>query len=113
MDPKQVFINPNQDFIMIQTETGQKVFSALDYQSRALNEYIKNNRSGKHLYVNEYEYDPTIKFHISKFDKSGLKDDYSDFYTLIRENGTISPMSKNETKLRKFAAYINRIISYE
>jgi hypothetical protein len=104
-------MDPNQDFIMIQTETGQKVFSALDYQSRALNEYITNNRTGKHLYVNEY--DPNIKFHISKFDKSGLQGNYDDFYTLIRENGTSSPMSKNETKLRNFAAYINRIISYE
>lgn len=98
-------------FIMIQKETGQKVFSAIPYQSRALNEYIKNNRSGKHFYVDKY--DPTIKFHISKFDKSGLKDDYSDLYTLIRENGTSSPMSKNETKLRNFAALINRIISDE
>jgi hypothetical protein len=98
-------------FIMIQKETGQEVFSALDYQSRALNEYIKNNITGKHLYVDKY--DPSIKFHISKFDKSGLQGNYDDFYSLIRENGTSSPMSKNENKLRNFAGYINRIISYE
>ena len=110
MDPKQVFINPNQDFIMIQKETGQEVCPARPYQAKALNDYITNNRTGKHLYVNEY--DPNIKFHISKFDKSGLQGNYDDFYTLIRENGTISPMSKNETKLRNFAAYINRIITY-
>jgi len=97
-------------FIMILEETGQRVYSARPYQDNALNDYITNNRKGKFLYVNEY--DPNIKFHISEFDKSGLQDNYDDFYSLIRENGTISPMSKNETKLRNFAGYINRIITY-
>jgi len=98
-------------FIMIQEETGQRVYSARPYQANALNDYITNNRTGKYLYVNEY--DPNIKFHISEFDKSGLQGNYDDLYSLIRENGTSSPMSKNENKLRNFAGYINRIISYE
>jgi len=101
----------SQTFIMIEEEKGQRVYPARPYQAKALNDYITNNRKGKYLYINSI--DSSIKFHISEFDKAGLQGNYDDFYTLIREDDTFSPMSTNENKLRNFAAYINRIISYE
>ena len=100
-----------QAFIMIQEKTGQRVYPAKPYQAKALNDYITNNRKGKYLYINYI--DSTIKFHISEFDKLNLQGNYDDFYSLIREDGTISTMSRNENKLRNFTGYINRIISYE
>ena len=98
-------------FIMILEEKGQRVYPARPYQAKALNDYITNNRKGKYLYINYI--DSTIKFHISEFDKSELQGNYDDLYNLIREDGTVSAMSRNENKLRNFAGYINRIISYE
>jgi hypothetical protein len=96
-------------FIMIDKEEGKRVYPSRPYQSDSLTDYIENNRQGKWLYVNAI--DSTIKYHIGEFDKSGLSGNYNDVYTLFREDGTSSPISRNENKIRNLAAYINRIVS--
>lgn len=98
-----------ESFIMIDEEEGKRVYPSSHYQSDSLTNYIENNRQGKWLYVNAI--DSTIKFHIGEFDKSGLSGNYDDVYTLFREDGTSSPISRNQNKIRNLAAYINRIVS--
>ena len=98
-------------FIMILETKGQTVYSTRPYQSIALNDYIDNHLKGRVLYTDKN--DSNIKFYISEFNKSGLSGNYDDVYSLIREDGTDSPISRNKIKLQNLSTYINRIIDYD
>ena len=97
-------------YIMISESTGNVVYPAYLYQSYALHDYCNNNRVDKYLYISPF--DSRVKFYISKFDNCGLQGNYEDVYLLCREDGTSSPISINEGKLRALCSFINRIISY-
>ena len=92
---------------MIDYTIYKKVVPAYDYQENSLNNFINNNFNIKTQYI----INPNINFYIDKFDYSSFNGDYSDFYLLIREDGSSSIISKNEEKLKSFCAYRNRLVS--
>jgi len=95
-------------FIMVDyTIYKKKVVPAYDYQENSLNNFIDNNFNVKTQYI----INPNINFYIDKFDFSSFNGDYSDFYLLIREDGSSSIISQNEEKLKSFCAYRNRLVS--
>ena len=94
-------------FIMIDNSIYKKVVPAFEYQENSLNNFINNNFNVKTQYI----INPNINFYIDKFDYSSFNGDYSDFYLLIREDGSSSIISKNEEKLKSFCAYRNRLVS--
>jgi hypothetical protein len=94
-------------FIMIDDNIYKKVVPAYDYQENSLNNFINNNFNIKTQYI----INPNINYYIDKFDFSSFNGDYSDFYLLIREDGSSSIISKNEEKLKSFCAYRNRLVS--
>ena len=97
----------NKTFIMVTENYLKKVYPAHDYQEEALTDYIDNHRTKSQLYIIE----PTIIFSIDIFDSSPLQGDYSDFYSFIRNDGSIYVISRNENKLKNYCAFINRLIS--
>ena len=94
-------------FIMLDVYIFKNVVSAYDYQEKSLNNFIENKYDKKtHYFINS-----TINFYIDKFDYTLFNGDYSDFYVIIREDGSSSIISKNEEKLKSFCAYRNRLLS--
>ena len=94
-------------FIMIDNSIYKKVVPAFEYQENSLNNFINNNFNVKTQYI----INPNINYYIDKFDYSSFNGDYSDFYLLIREDGSSSIISQNEEKLKLFCAYRNRLVS--
>ena len=97
-------------FIMVDSNniyTPYNLVPAHDYQENALNDYIDNHIDGKKKYFPNCD----IIFYIDKFDNTSLEGDYSDFYNFIREDGTITTISRNKDKLTNFCGYINRLTS--
>ena len=97
-------------YIMISESTGNIVYPAYLYQSYALHDYCNNSRIGKYLYISPI--DSRVKFYIDNFKNCGLQGNYEDVYLLCREDGTSSPISMNEGKIRALCSFINRIITY-
>jgi len=104
-------MSPNV-FIMVKSKnilSPFKTVSAYDYQQEALDDYIDNN-----IQVPK-KYNPnnsTLIFYINKFDSSNFNGDYSDFYIFVKEDESVYILSRNESKLRTFCSYINRLLSY-
>jgi hypothetical protein len=95
-------------FIMIDDNNmTKKIVPAYDYQELALNDYIDNQKTGRHQYI----INTSMSFYIDNFNSTGLNNDYSDFYSFIREDDTISIISRNEDKLRGFCGFRNRLLS--
>jgi hypothetical protein len=79
------------------------VKDAKDYQKEALILAIRNN--GYYYYDNN-----GFKFNIKPFNSEQLNDNYSDFYSLIREDKTESIISTNFEKLCAFSNLRNRLV---
>ena len=50
-----------------------------------------------------------IIFNLDKFDDSYLKNDYDDFLTFIKEDGSYSIISNNYEKINQYCGWSNRI----
>jgi len=94
-----------ESYILIKNLPECIVVKALSYQKEALDLAITNNGYFK------YNKDGYI-FVIKPFNSSLLNDDYSDFYSLIREDNTETIISKNKEKLLEFCGMRNRLMLY-
>jgi hypothetical protein len=92
-----------ESFIVIGNIPECKVVKAYSYQKGALDLAIKNNG-----YINFKS--NGYRFIIKPFNQRLLNDDYSEFYTFIRENNEETIISKNKEKLSEFCDIRNRIM---
>lgn len=97
-------------YIMINNKStnSNQIFQAYKYQQDAFNDYIKNERTNKF----EYKFkNGEIVFYIEKFNSEELKlqQNYDDFLTFVREDGSKSIISNNIDKLKGFCGYVNRL----
>lgn len=94
-----------ESYILIKNLPECIVVKAHSYQKEALDLAITNNGYFK------YNKDGYI-FVIKPFNSSLLNNDYSDFYSLIREDNTETIISKNKEKLLEFCGMRNRLMLY-
>lgn len=85
------------------------VYPARNYQEVALDDYVKNNKTGIINYIADHNSE--IKFSLSHFhyEGVGLEEEYKDFYHFTREDNIKYIMSSNKEKLESFCRYINRL----
>ena len=84
------------------------VYPARNYQELALDDYIKNNKTGIINYTAGQN--PEIKFSLSHFHYEGVGlEEYKDFYHFTRKDNVKYIMSSNKEKLESFCRYINRL----
>ena len=79
-----------------------------------INEYIDNELSEKKQYKVYMDNNSIIQFSINKYDyiNSGLQGNYDDFYEYSDDSNKIYIISRNETKLKGFCGYINRLTNW-
>jgi hypothetical protein len=94
-----------ESYILIKNIPECRVVKALSYQKEALDIAIRNNG---YIKYNKDGY----TFVIKPFNSSLLNDDYSDFYTFIREDNSETIISKNKEKLLEFCSMRNRLMLY-
>jgi len=95
----------DESFILIKNIPECIVVKAHSYQKEALDLAIRNNGYFK------YNKDGYI-FVIKPFNSSSLSSDYSDLYSLIREDNTETIITKNKQKLSEFCNMRNRLMSF-
>lgn len=82
-----------------------KVHNARDYQTDAFHSFVSNPNILEIL----FHYPGNIIFTVKRFDKSGLKGDYPRFCVLENERREQHILSDNESLLRGFSGWKNRM----
>ena len=96
-------------YIMIDAPDGSRqVVEARDYQTNALNDYIKSENVEEKKYIVD-----DIYFSIKQFNSIsyGLTGEYLDVYCYIKENeSSMFLISRNVKKLSALCGFLNRVI---
>ena len=97
-------------FMMLFNSTGSNSVAAVeDYISEKLQDYIASRETGRVNYIGGSD---NQEFTIQRFDgaQNGLTGNYDDFFVYaVNGDKDTNIISINETKLRNFCAYINRL----
>jgi hypothetical protein len=97
-------------FMMLFNSTGPNAVAEVeDYISEKVHDYIASNEIGRVNYIGGSD---NQEFTIKRFDgaQNGLTGNYDDFFVYaVNGSKDTNIISINETKLRNFCAYINRL----
>jgi hypothetical protein len=97
-------------FMMLFNSTGSNAVAEVeDYITEKVHDYIASRETGRVNYIGGSD---NQEFTIQRFDavKNGLSGNYDDFFVYAVNGGKdTNIISINETKLRNFCAYINRL----
>lgn len=91
-------------FIAVQKNTITCVSDAWEYQTNAFYDFMNDTKD-----VKTYKYGNDIKFEILKFNSTNLKLNYDRFCVLKNESGEFHILSDDETLLRGFTGWRNRL----